>query len=133
MPGAFPREGRRPKAFQVVLLARIRPHDVDDDVEVIQHLPGRPGAAFHPARAHLMFLPELVDDFVDDGAQMRLAPAGGDDKIVGDGGQLAHVKYDGIFGLFIFRQLAAQERQFLRNPFFAEVSPPCPEDKADYF
>ena len=64
------------------MLADIGPHHVHDDVEKIQHHPGGLKRSIHRARPKGVFFAQFFGEFIDDGAQMRLARASTDDKII---------------------------------------------------
>ena len=49
-----------PQAFQSVLVPNVLPHDMDNDVEKIQHLPGRAKVAFHRPGTDIVVVPEFV-------------------------------------------------------------------------
>ena len=90
---------------------------MEDDVGIIEHLPGAADTAVDGARTQLIIAAQSIGNFGGDGAEVGLVGAGDDDKIIGDGGDFAHVENDSILGFFIFGQFAAKKRQFLRIHF----------------
>jgi hypothetical protein len=85
---------------------------VDNHVKEIHHHPRAVNRAVPAKRAQAVFLAQLVGDFLHDGAQMRLARAGGDDKIIRHRRQFAHVEDDNVLRLFVVREIAAELGQF---------------------
>ena len=67
------------------MLAHIRPHDLYDDIEEVQHHPGGVQHPIHGARAYRVLFPQPAGDFLHDGPQVRLAAARADDVVVRHG------------------------------------------------
>ena len=83
-----------------------------DDVEVVEHDPGGLECTVDGFGAEMLVLAEFVGDFIDDGAKVRFASAGGDDEIIGHGRQFTHVEDNDVFRLFVVCQFAAEQREF---------------------
>ena len=96
------------------MLAHVAPHHVDNDVEKIEHDPRGLQRAVHGARTNGVLFAQLVGDFIHDGAQVRLAVAGADDKIVRNRRQFAQVENDDVLRLPVVGQFPTEQRQFLR-------------------
>jgi len=110
-----------PEALKIVLFPDVGAHDVNDDVEKVQHLPGGADVAIDGAGAQIVVGAEFVGDFVDDGADVRLAGSREDDEVIRHRGNFANVKYNRIFSLFIFGQFAAEKGQFFGIHLVARV------------
>jgi len=93
-------------------LSEVGAHDVDDDIEEVEDDPIGLECAVDGARPDVMLDAETIADFLDDGAQVRLAGAGSEDEEVGDGGEITHVEDDEILRFFIISEFAAEQSQF---------------------
>src|SRR5437588_12292583 len=71
-----------PKGLEIVKLAHVRAHDMDDDVEIIENDPRCIYRSVGPAGSEIVIRFELVGDLLEYGAKVRLARAGADDEIV---------------------------------------------------
>ena len=103
-----------PKPFQVVTLPHVRAHDMDDDVKKIQHEPGGGQLSIDGARTHAVVVAQPVDDLLRNGAQVRLARAGGDHEVISNGGNRLHIQHDQVVRFLVIRQFTANQRQLLR-------------------
>jgi hypothetical protein len=104
--------GVAPEVFEVVEFADVAAHDVDDDIEVIEDDPGGVDGAIRAAGGQLVIFFEVLLDFVDDGAEVRLARAGANDEVIGNAGDFAEVEDDDVFCLFVVREFPAEHSQF---------------------
>jgi hypothetical protein len=102
-----------PETFQVVTLAHIGPHDVNDDVEEIEHDPAVLDGSIHGPGGDLVIFPEAIGDFLRDGAQMRFAGAGRDHEIIGDAGNGFYIQHQNLLRLPVVRELTAFQGQLL--------------------
>src|SRR6185436_12755472 len=78
--GAPPRPNPRrvaPKTFQVVMLAHIVAHDVDYDIEIIEHQPGCLQIAIDRARTEMMLIAQFIQNLIRNGPEMWLTVARG--------------------------------------------------------
>lgn len=109
--------GIAPKPLQIVPLAEIAPHDVDDDVEEVEDDPAGVEVSVNCPCPDPVIGVELFGDLVDDGAQVRLTRSGREHKVISDAADRSDVQDHDVFRLPVIRQLAAEERQFLRVHF----------------
>jgi hypothetical protein len=123
----FYQRGVAPEIFEVVEFAHVAAHDVDDHVEIIQDHPGGVDGAVGSARALVVLFFEILLDFIDNGAEVRLAGAGADNEVISDAGDLAEVEDDNVFCLFVVRQFAAEQSQFSGVHSFYLSRPKMPE------
>ena len=72
-------------------------------IEVIEDNPGSVQRAIHGFGPQVVFVAQFVPDFIDDRAQVRLACAGGDHKVIRHGGKLAHIQDNNVFRLLVVR------------------------------
>ena len=76
--------GIRPKPFQIVFRTNLNELDVDHDIEIVDHNPAGRECPVDGVGADIVFIPQFLGDFLQDGAEMRFAGSGHDDKIVSD-------------------------------------------------
>jgi len=93
--------GIAPEAFEIVILAGAFAEDVDNEIAVIEQEPfGGAGFAFTMRKMTAVLVQALFNS-LGDGAELRLALAGAEDEILGEGACLAQVKDDDIECVFI--------------------------------
>src|SRR5258706_5618866 len=85
-----------PEGFAVVSLTDIRAHDMDDDIKKIQNDPGGVQFSIHCSGADIMLIPEFVQDFIHNGAKVRIARAGGDYEVIRYPGKFTYVQDDDV-------------------------------------
>ncbi len=65
-------------------------------------------------------------DFINDGAQMRLAAAGANNEVISDAGEFAEIKDDNVFCLLVVREFLAEQSQFSGVHSFVLTPPKMP-------
>jgi hypothetical protein len=88
-----------PKPFEIVVGARTRKEDVDDEVAVILEDPLGVIVPFDGNGRFAAFL-HLQIDLVADGLILPAVIAGADQKVIGEAGDLSKVKDDYVLSLF---------------------------------
>ena len=74
LPFARLQPGRvAPKRLQVITVPHILPHDVDNNIEIIENYPSGLKRAVHRNWLQSMVFPDFVLDFIHNRAEMRLA------------------------------------------------------------
>ena len=97
-----------PQTFEIVTLPHFSPHHVNDHVEIIENDPVAIDVSILSARTQFMVSAQLVINLVHDGAQVRRASAGDDDKKIRDARQLPHVQHENVLSFLVIGEFAAK-------------------------